>query len=169
MLKKLSVSRYLFLKESFLTENLNPNSFSFLKHLLVHQLLKNGKKKLAQKIIEKAFSIIEIRTKQKSLLVLEKAIRNSSPKVKIQILKARKDTRTVPKQTPVLLSRFKSIKLAINWLITFSKKRGTKGGIASKLAAELTDAASGIGGSVGKKNEVHKMIGANKVSIISSF
>lgn len=130
---------------------------SFLVSLLINKLLKKGKKYLAQKIVMKAFEIIESRTAQSPLLIFEKAVRNSSPRVQLKAKRIGGATY----QVPALITRFSSTNLAIKWLTEFSRKRSGKG-ISLKLANELIDAAKGTGSTIRKKDETHKMAEANK-------
>lgn len=134
------------------------NYDSLLVSLLVNRILKKGKKRLARRIVSKAFTFISLKTNQNPLLVLEKAIRNISPRVQLKAKRIGGATY----QVPILLSRFKSTNLAVRWIVEFSKKRSGKGGMAVKLAQELIDAAKGIGNAVKKKEETHKMAEANK-------
>ncbi len=134
---------------------------SFLVSLLVNRILKHGKKRLARRIVSEAFQIIQVRTNQDPLLVLERAIRNASPRVQLKAKRVGGATY----QVPILLTRFKSTNLAVRWIVDFSRKRSGKGGMAVKLANELLDAAKGIGNSVKKKEETHKMAEANKAFV----
>jgi small subunit ribosomal protein S7 len=130
---------------------------NFLVALLVNKLMKNGKKSIAKKIIYKSFSYLEQQLKKDPILVLEKAIRNISPRVYLKPKYIREKTY----QVPVLLNRFKSTIIAIKWLVEFSKKR-KKNSMTNNLSYELIDAWKGIGTIIKKKEEVHKMAEANK-------
>lgn len=130
---------------------------SFLVSLVVNRLLKNGKKRLAKRILLKAFDFIEFRTNENPILILEKAIRNISPRVQLKAKRVGGATY----QVPTLVNKFRSTTTAISWLITFSRKRSGKG-MPLKLANEVLDAAKGTGNAVKKKEETHKMAEANK-------
>lgn len=134
---------------------------SFLVSLLVNRILKQGKKRLARRIVIKAFDLIKLRTNQNPLLILEKAIRNASPRVQLKS----KRVGGTSYQVPSLLTRFRSTNLAIRWLLDFSRKREGKGGMPFKLANELIEAAKGVGSVIKKKDETHKMAEANKAFI----
>lgn len=129
-----------------------------LVSLLVNRILKSGKKRLARRIVSKSFELITFRTNQDPLLILEKAIRNISPRVQLKAKRVGGATY----QVPILLTRFKSTNLAVRWIVEFSKKRTGKGGMSIKLANELIEAAKGVGNAVKKKEETHKMAEANK-------
>ena len=130
---------------------------NFLVSLLVNRLLKNGKKRLARRLVYKSFELIEYRTSQNPLLILEKAIRNISPRVQVKPKRIGGATY----QAPILLNKYRATNIAIRWVVEFSKKRSGKG-MSAKLANELLEAAKGLGGSIKKKEESHKMAESNK-------
>jgi len=130
---------------------------NLLVSLLVNRILKNGKKRLAKRIVYKAFEFIEFRTNQNPILLLEKAIRNISPRVQLKAKRVGGATY----QVPTLLSKYRSTNIAIRWIVEFSRKRSGKG-MSLKLANELLEAAKGLGNSIKKKEETHKMAEANK-------
>jgi small subunit ribosomal protein S7 len=128
-----------------------------LVSLLVNRILRKGKKRLAKRIVYRAFDFIEYRTKDNPILILEKAIRNISPRVQLKAKRVGGATY----QVPVLLNKFRSTNIAIRWLVEYSKKRSGKG-ISVKLANELLEATRFLGNSIRKKEETHKMAEANK-------
>ena len=130
---------------------------NLLVSLLVNRILKSGKKRLAKRIVYKAFELIEFRTNQSPILILEKAIRNISPRVQLKAKRVGGATY----QVPTLLTKFRSTTIAVRWIVEFSKKRSGKG-MSLKLANELLEAAKGLGNSIKKKEETHKMAEANK-------
>ena len=130
---------------------------NFLVSLLVNRILKKGKKRLAKRIVYKAFELIEFRTNQNPIFLLEKAVRNISPRVSLKAKRVGGATY----QVPVLLSKYRSTTLAIRWILEFSKKRSGKG-MTLKLANELLEAAKGLGNSIKRKEETHKTAEGNK-------
>nr|YP_009545252.1 ribosomal protein S7 [Synura uvella]AYO28406.1 ribosomal protein S7 [Synura uvella] len=130
---------------------------NLLVSLLVNRILKNGKKRLAKRIVYKAFEYIEFRTNQNPIFLLEKAIRNISPRVQLKAKRVGGATY----QVPTLLSKFRSTNIAVRWIVEFSRKRSGKG-MSVKLANELLEAAKGLGNAIKKKEETHKMAEANK-------
>lgn len=130
---------------------------NLLISLLINRLLKNGKKRLARRIVSKALEFIEFRTNENPILVLEKAIRNISPRVQLKAKRVGGATY----QVPTLVNKFRSTTTAVRWLVTFSRKRSGKG-MSMKLANEILDAAKGTGNAIKKKEETHKMAEANK-------
>lgn len=130
---------------------------NLLVSLLINRILRQGKKRLARRIVYKSFELIELRTNQNPILILEKAIRNISPRVQLKAKRIGGATY----QVPTLLSKYRATNTAVKWLVEFSKRRTGKG-IALKLANELIEAAKGMGNSIKKKEETHKMAEANK-------
>jgi len=130
---------------------------NLLVSLLINRLLKSGKKRLAKRIVYKGFELIEFRTNQNPILILEKAVRNISPRVQLKAKRIGGATY----QVPTLLNKFRATNIAIRWVVEFSRKRSGKG-MSLKLANELLEAAKGLGNSVKKKEETHKMAEANK-------
>jgi small subunit ribosomal protein S7 len=130
---------------------------NLLVSLLVNRLLKSGKKRLAKRIVYKGFELIEFRTNQNPILILEKAVRNISPRVQLKAKRIGGATY----QVPTLLNKFRATNIAVKWIVEFSRKRTGKG-MSLKLANELLEAAKGLGNSVKKKDETHKMAEANK-------
>ena len=130
---------------------------NLLVSLLINRLLKNGKKRLAKRIIYKSFELIEFRTNENPILILEKAIRNISPRVQLKAKRIGGATY----QVPTLLNKYRATNIAIRWVVEFSRKRSGKG-MSLKLANELLEASKGMGNSVKRKEETHKMAEANK-------
>jgi small subunit ribosomal protein S7 len=130
---------------------------NLLVSLLINRILKCGKKLLSKRIVYKAFEFIEFRTNQNPILILEKAIRNISPRVQLKAKRMGGATY----QVPTLVSKFHSTNMAIRWIVEYSRKRTGKG-MSLKLANELLEAAKGLGNSIKKREETHKMAEANK-------
>jgi len=123
----------------------------------VNNLLRRGKKSIAESIIYGAFGIIEKRTKEQAVELFEKAVNNVKPVIEVKSRRVGGSTYQVP--TEVVPSR--RVALAIRWLIIHAKER-TERTMMEKLAAELIDAANNRGASVKKRESVHKMAEANK-------
>jgi small subunit ribosomal protein S7 len=130
---------------------------NLLVSLLINRILKSGKKRLAKRIIYKAFDLIEFRTNQNPILIFEKAIRNISPRVQLKSKRVGGATYSVP----TLLNKYRSTNIAMSWLVMFSRKRSGKG-MSLKLANEILEASKGLGNSIKRKEETHKMAEANK-------
>lgn len=123
----------------------------------INNLLRKGKKSIAESIMYGAFDIIEKRTKEHPVEVFERAINNVKPLIEVKSRRVGGSTYQVP--TEVMPTR--RVALAIRWIILHAKERAEKT-MKEKLAAELIDAANNRGASVKKKEAVHKMAEANK-------
>ncbi len=123
----------------------------------INNLLKKGKKSVAESILYGAFDSIENKVKGSPLEVFEKAMDNVKPVLEVKSRRIGGATYQVP--TEVLPDR--RIALAIRWLIGNARSRVGKS-MREKLAAEFMDAAAGRGASVKKREDTHKMAEANK-------
>lgn len=123
----------------------------------INSLLKQGKKHTARHILYSAFDLIETKAKSSSLDVFKKAVHNTSPMLEVRARRVGGATYQVP--TEVRPERRTA--LAIRWLINYANERSDKS-MAQKLAAELLAAASGEGGAIKKREDVHRMAEANK-------
>jgi small subunit ribosomal protein S7 len=149
------MSRRLSTKKRFPEKDSTYNNY--LVSILTNRILKKGKKRLAKRTVNKAFELVKLKTKQNPLFILEKAIRNISPRVQLKAKRVGGATY----QVPTLVNKFRSTNIAIKWIVEFSRKRSGKG-IAMKLANELMEGSKGLGNSIKKKDETHKMAEANK-------
>jgi small subunit ribosomal protein S7 len=135
----------------------DPKFQDILVSRFINSLLKGGKKHTARGILYGAFNIIEEKTKNKPLDVFKKAVNNASPMIEVRARRVGGATYQVP--TEVRPERRTA--LAIRWLIGYAKERSDTS-MAQKLAAELMAAATGDGGAIKKKDDVHRMAEANK-------
>lgn len=123
----------------------------------INKIMVDGKKGIAQKILYKAFDIIKEKTNKEPLEVFNKAIENITPSLELKVRKIGGANYQVP--TEVYQGR--KVTLGLRWLVNYANLRHEKSMIL-KLAAEIIDASNGIGGSVKKKEDIHKMAEANK-------
>ncbi|MEX2117550.1 MAG: 30S ribosomal protein S7 [Bacteroidota bacterium] len=135
----------------------DPKFQDVLVSRFINSLLKAGKKHVARRILYTALDLVEERTKSKSIDVFRKAVNNVSPLLEVRARRVGGATYQVP--TEVRPERRTA--LAIRWLITNAQARSDKS-MSQKLAAELVAAASGEGGAVKKREDVHRMAEANK-------
>ena len=135
----------------------DPKFQDILVSRFINSLLKKGKKHTARAILYGAFDLIEEKTKNKPLDVFKKAVNNASPMIEVRARRVGGATYQVP--TEVRPERRTA--LAIRWLISYAKERSDTS-MAQKLASELMAAASGEGGAIKKKDDVHRMAEANK-------
>lgn len=124
---------------------------------LVNQVMQDGKKGTAQKIINEAFDIIEKTTKTSPVEVFNKALENIRPALEVKSRRVGGSTY----QVPIEVSEARSQALALRWLVNYAKLRNGKG-MAINLANEIMDAANETGGAVKKREDTHKMAEANK-------
>ncbi len=124
---------------------------------LINGIMLDGKKGIAQNIVYGAFDQIAEKTGEDPLEVFYKAMNNIMPVLEV---KARR-IGGANYQVPIEVRPDRRETLGLRWLVTFSRKRGEKT-MVEKLAKELMDAANGLGASVKKREETHKMAEANK-------
>ncbi|MDP2690024.1 MAG: 30S ribosomal protein S7 [Deltaproteobacteria bacterium] len=124
---------------------------------LINKLTNDGKKSKAEGIFYAAFDVIEDKTKAEPMKTFKKALDNIKPILEVKSRRVGGATY----QVPVEVRPERKLSLALRWLVTYSRARGEKS-MVEKLAAELIDASNGRGGSVKKKEDVHKMAEANK-------
>jgi small subunit ribosomal protein S7 len=135
----------------------DPKYHSVLVTKFVSNLMLDGKKSTAEKILYSALDIIEMKTNQNGLEVFEKALENVKPVIEVKSRRVGGATYQVPVE--VRADRRQS--LAIRWLITYSKGRSERT-MAEALAAELIAASKNEGASIKKREDTHKMAEANK-------
>ena len=124
---------------------------------LVNKIMLDGKKSTAQTILYGAFAIVEKKTGEAALDVFGKALSNITPVVELKVRRIGGQNY----QVPVEVSKERKITLGLRWLVNYSRNRGEKT-MEERLAAEIIDAANGVGASVKKRDDTHKMAEANK-------
>ena len=124
---------------------------------LINQLMIDGKKGTAQKILYGAFDLIKEKTGEEPMTIFDKAMNNIKPSLEV---KSRR-VGGANYQVPVEVKPARAQALAFRWLAKYSRERNGHS-MAENLANELIDASNGIGASVKKKEDTHKMAEANK-------
>jgi len=124
---------------------------------LINQIMKDGKKGTAQKIVYSAFDMIKEKTNEEAMVVFEKAMNNIKPALEV---KSRR-VGGANYQVPVEVKPERAQALAFRWLINYARLRNGHS-MAENLANEIIDASNGVGASVKKKDDTHKMAEANK-------
>ena len=124
--------------------------------MINQRLMRHGKKKLAYRILQKSLNNIK-NQKQDPLIIIEKAIRNTTPSIKIQ--KRRIGGAVYP--IPIELEMDQGIPQAIAWILMAAKKRRPKRTLAMNLAHEFMDASKKLGTAFYKKEELYKIADAN--------
>ena len=135
----------------------DPKYGSVLVAKFINNLMKDGKKSVAQRIMYNSFEIIESKLKEDPLLVFKKAIENVRPQIEVRSRRVGGSTYQVP--TEILPARRQA--LGIRWLITFASQRGEKN-LDLKLASEIIDAYNNRGAAIKKREDAHRMAEANK-------
>ena len=124
---------------------------------LINNIMLDGKKGVAQKIVYGAFNRIESQTGENPVEVFEKAMNNIMPVLEVKAKRIGGATY----QVPIEVKPERRQALALRWLTAFSRKRSEKTQ-EERLANELMDAANNTGASVKRKEEMHRMAEANK-------
>ena len=124
---------------------------------LVNNIMLDGKKGVAQKIVYGAFERIAEKTGKDAVEVFEEAMNNIMPVLEVKAKRIGGATY----QVPIVVKPERRQALALRWLTLFSRKRGEKTQ-EERLANELMDAANNTGAAVKRKEEMHRMAEANK-------
>ena len=124
---------------------------------LINNIMLDGKKGVAQKIVYDAFKIVEEKTGENGLEMFAQALENIMPVLEVKARRVGGSTYQVPME--VRAERRQT--LGLRWLVAYSRNRGERT-MAERLAAEIIDAKNSMGGAFKKKEEVHKMAEANK-------
>ena len=124
---------------------------------LINQIMQDGKKGTAQRIVYDAFDMIKEKTGEDAMVVFERAMKNIKPALEV---KSRR-VGGANYQVPVEVKADRAQALAFRWLAQYARLRNGHS-MAENLANEIIDASNGIGASVKKKEDTHKMAEANK-------
>ena len=135
----------------------DPIHRSVLVTQLVNKVLLRGKRSVAERIVYDAMAEIEQRSGNDALATLKRALDNVKPALEVRSRRVGGATY----QVPVEVRPRRSTTLAIRWIIGFARQRREKT-MAQRLANELLDAANGVGASVKRRDDLHKMAESNK-------
>ena len=124
---------------------------------LINQIMNDGKKGTAQKIVYDAFAIIKEKTNEDPMVIFNKAMDNIKPALEVKS----RSVGGANYQVPVEVKSDRAIALAFRWLAQYARLRNGHS-MTENLANEIIDASNGIGASVKKKEDTHKMAEANK-------
>ena len=124
---------------------------------LINNVMEDGKKGVAQKIVYDAFRTVEEKEGQSALEVFQAAFENVMPVYEVKARRVGGSTYQVPME--VRADRRQT--LGLRWLIAAARQRGERT-MAERLAGEIIDAKNSMGGAFKKKEETHKMADANK-------
>ena len=124
---------------------------------LINNIMLDGKKGVAQKIVYGAFERVEAKAEKPAIEVFEEAMNNMMPVLEVKARRIGGATY----QVPIEVKPDRRQALALRWMTTFSRARGEKT-MEERLANEILDAANNTGASVKRKEDMHKMAEANK-------
>jgi small subunit ribosomal protein S7 len=124
---------------------------------LINNVMYDGKKGVAQKIVYDAFDIIRVRTGKEPLEVFEAAMENIMPVLEVKARRVGGATYQVPMD--VRAERRQT--LGLRWITTYSRNRSERT-MKERLANEIMDAVNSQGSAFKKKEDTHKMAEANK-------
>jgi small subunit ribosomal protein S7 len=124
---------------------------------LINNIMLDGKKGIAQNIVYDALTQIGEKTGEESLEIFNKAMENIMPVLEVKARRIGGATY----QVPIEVRTDRRETLGLRWLVKYSRARGEKT-MVERLYKEILDASNGIGASVKKREELHKMAEANK-------
>ena len=124
---------------------------------LINNIMLDGKKGVAQKIVYDAFEIVKEKTQRDPAEVFEQAMEAVMPALEIKARRVGGATYQVPME--VRPERRQT--LGLRWITTYSRARNERT-MKERLAGEILDAINGTGGAVKKREDTHKMAEANK-------
>ena len=124
---------------------------------IVNKVLQRGKRSTAERIMYQACTIIEEKSGAEPLATLKRAVDNVKPQLEVKSRRVGGATY----QVPVEVRPRRANTLAIRWIVGYSRQRREKT-MAERLANELLDASNGVGASVKRREDMHKMAESNK-------
>ena len=135
----------------------DPIYHSVLVTQIVNKVLTRGKRSTAERIVYGALDIIEEKTGGDPLATVKRAVENIKPQLEVKSRRVGGATY----QVPIEVRPRRANTLAIRWLVGYARQRREKT-MAERLANELLDASNGIGASVKRREDTHKMAESNK-------
>jgi small subunit ribosomal protein S7 len=124
---------------------------------LVNKVMERGKRSRSEGIVYEALRAIEQKTQQEPVSVLKRAVENVRPALEVKSRRVGGATY----QVPVEVRPRRATTLAIRWIVAFSRQRRERT-MAERIAAELMDAANGVGASIKRREDMQKMAESNK-------
>ncbi|MDO9380453.1 MAG: 30S ribosomal protein S7 [Nocardioidaceae bacterium] len=136
---------------------IDPVYSSTLVTQLINKVLEDGKKAVAQRIVYTAMKGAQDKSGTDPVVTLKRALDNVKPTLEVKSRRVGGATY----QVPIEVRATRANTLALRWLVKYSSERREKT-MAERLMNELLDASNGLGGSVKKREDTHKMAEANK-------
>ena len=130
---------------------------SLLVSQITNKVMLHGKRSLAEKIVYDALKIVEEKSGAEPIATLKRAIENIKPPLEVKSRRVGGATY----QVPVEVKPGRSTTLALRWLVSYSQQRREKT-MTERLQNELLDASNGLGASVKRREDTHKMAESNK-------
>jgi small subunit ribosomal protein S7 len=130
---------------------------SVLVTQIINKILQRGKRSTAEQIMYDALNQIEAKTGSEPLATLKRAVENVKPQLEVRSRRVGGATY----QVPVDVRPRRATTLAIRWIVGYSRQRRERT-MAERLANELLDASNGVGASVKRREDLHKMAESNK-------
>ncbi len=135
----------------------DPVYHSVLVTKLVNQVMLDGKKGVAQKVVYSAFDIIKEKTGKDPMEAYTEALNNIMPSLEVKARRVGGATY----QVPIEVRPVRRQTLGLRWLVSYARKRGEKT-MKERLAGEIMDACNNTGAAVKKREDTHKMAESNK-------
>ena len=135
----------------------DPMYHSILVTKLVNQIMLDGKKGVAQKVVYSAFDIIKEKSGKDPLEAFTEALNNIMPSLEVKARRVGGATY----QVPIEVRPARRQTLGLRWLVSYARKRGEKT-MKERLAGEIMDASNNTGSAVKKREDTHKMAESNK-------
>ncbi|MBE3599039.1 MAG: 30S ribosomal protein S7 [Limnochordaceae bacterium] len=124
---------------------------------LIHKVMRDGKKSLAERIVYGALRRIQERSGKEPVEIVEQALKNTMPMLEVRPRRVGGATY----QVPIEVRPERRLSLGIRWIVDYARERKDKT-MEERLANELLDAANGQGGAVKRREDTHRMAEANK-------
>ena len=138
----------------------DPRFNSRLVAKFINNVMMNGKKSTAERIVYTAFEQVEERSGRQGIDIFEQAVRNVTPVIEVKPRRVGGTTY----QVPIDIRSERRQALALRWLLQAARARGGRS-MGEKLASEMLDAANNAGNAVRRKEEVHRMAEANRAFV----
>ena len=135
----------------------DPVHHSVLVTQMVNKILQRGKRSVAEGIVYDALDIMQSKSGNDALSALKRGIENVKPQLEVKSRRVGGATY----QVPVEVRPRRANTLAIRWIVGYSRQRRERT-MAERLANELLDASNGVGASMKRKEDMHKMAESNK-------
>ncbi|WP_208029725.1 30S ribosomal protein S7 [Rhabdothermincola sediminis] len=130
---------------------------SVLVTQVVNKVLQRGKRSIAEGIVYDALDQVQNKSGNDPLATLKRAVENVKPQLEVRSRRVGGATY----QVPVEVRPRRATTLAIRWIVGYARQRRERT-MAERLANELMDAANGVGASIKRKEDLHKMAESNK-------